>query len=50
MIWFGWVLWHTKHIDNLMPNLLHTYILDIRGTINKVPDFFVQAFKIVVDT
>ena len=26
------------------------YLLLIRGAFNKVPDFFVQAFKIVVDT
>ena len=27
---------------------IHTYIY-IRGAFNKFPDFFVQAFKIVVD-
>ena len=25
-------------------------IVEIRGTLNKFPDFFVQAFKIVVDS
>ena len=30
MIWFGWVLWHiTPSVGYLMPNPLHTYILNI---------------------
>ena len=33
-----------------MPNPIYRNILDIRGAFNKFPDFFVQAFKIVVDS
>ena len=38
-----------------MPNPLYTHIInmgfvDIRGVYNRFPDFFVQIFKIVVDS
>ena len=33
-----------------MHSELHTSYVYIRGAFNKFPDFFVQAFKIVVDS
>ena len=33
-----------------MPNSIHTYILNVLGAYDKFPDFFVWAFKIVIDS
>ena len=37
-------------VDYLLPNPLHTCILEICGTLNKFPAVFVQAFEIGVDS
>ena len=37
--------WHV-----IKPYQTKSYIFDIRGTFNKFPDFFVQVFKIIVDS
>ena len=50
-IWLGLVLSHINHcwLFNAKSSL-YIYIKYIRGAFNKFPDFFVQAFKIVVDS
>ena len=46
LAWFGLGLWHSNHccLFNAKSSLY------IRGAFNKFPDFFVQAFKITVNT
>ena len=47
-VWFGWVLWHINSCRLFNgKSSLYTYI---RGAFNRFPDFFVQAFKIDVDS
>ena len=42
------------HFFNIYSNVLRTYkyiyLINICGAFNKFPDFFVQAFKIVIDS
>ena len=44
----GLLCWGFKGVQEEIP--FYTYTLNIRGTFNKVPDFFVPVFKIVVDS
>ena len=50
--WFGcvWFYGIWTIVGYLNPNPLYTYILDISVTFNKFPHFFVQAFRIDVDS
>ena len=42
LIWSGlvWFYGITTIVGYLLPNPLYTYILNIRGSLNKFPDFF----------
>ena len=37
LVWFYGI---SNIIGYLMPNLVYSYMLDIRGSLNKFPDFF----------
>ena len=60
LVLLGWVLWHINHCrlfnaKSCFYTHKHTHIyiyiyIYIRGAFNKFPVFFVQAFKIVVDS
>ena len=46
MVWFGLVLWYINYC--LLLNGKSSFC--IRGAFNRFPDFFVQAFRIIIDS
>ena len=51
ILWDDWPIFMISHSkEQIQQQLEYTQLIYIRGAFNRFPDFFVQAFKIVVDS